>query len=592
MLEGREKLQHIFAAAIEIEGLGARQKFVEQACQGDVVLMAEVEGLLNAYQAAGSFMEEPIAHFGNQSDGNTADDLGTDRTVVLADGTKRVAGEHPESESKHLEGSPDSDLTLALEHLNLGLPIGSQLPRRFGAYELLEEIAQGGMGVVFKARQISLGRIVAVKMILAGQFAGQEEIKRFQIEAEAAGKLDHPGIVPVFDVGCHDGQHYFSMAYVEGQSLSAKIKAGPLSPREAAVMTSKLSVAIQAAHDSGVVHRDLKPGNVLLDQQNEPRITDFGLAKRVEGDSELTTTGMVLGTPSFMPPEQAAGKEIDAAADIYSLGAMLYAMVTGRAPFEGGSQLDTLINVLQNEPVRPREIDKSIPRDLEVICLKCLEKKKQNRYASGTELSADLHRFLAGEPIRAKNDVRRLLSRWMIREPVLAAHLIATLVMIAILVVNLLIFGERGGLEYNQRMLGVNIGILGGWAFVVFLFQKIQNRFQTKSLVPFAWAGINPIFLTVTLAFNDEPRELLVSLYFLLIVTCCFFRRVELVAITTVFSLIGYIALVYFCFEESQKAAPSYLVVHGATIMVVGVLLGLLTHRMKRLGEKNEAKPA
>lgn len=590
MLEGREKLQQIFVDAIEIEGLDARQDFVERACHGDVGLLAEVEGLLHAYQTAGSFMEEPIAHVGNQSDGSTEDDLGTKHTVVLSDGTKAAEGVIA---AKQPEGTADSDVTLALKNLNLGLPIGSKLPRRFGAYELLEEIAQGGMGVVFKARQISLERIVAVKMILAGQFAGQEEIKRFQIEAEAAGKLDHPGIVPVFDVGCHDGQHYFSMAYVEGQSLSARIKAGPLSPREAAVMTSKLAVAIQAAHDSGIVHRDLKPGNVLLDKKGDPRITDFGLAKRVEGDSELTTTGMVLGTPSFMPPEQAAGKEIDSAADIYSLGAMLYAMVTGHAPFEGGSQLDTLINVLQDEPVRLREIDKSIPRDLEVICLKCLEKKKQDRYLNGTELSADLHRFLDGEPIRAKNDVRRLLSRWTIREPVLAAHIIATLVLIGILVVNFLVFGERGnGLEYNQRMLGVNIGILSGWAFVVFLFQKIQNRFHTKSLVPFAWAGVNPVFLTVTLAFNDEPRELLVSLYFLLIVTCCFFRRVELVAITTMFSLIGYIGLVYFYFEESQSAAPSYLVVHGVTIIVVGALLGLLTHRMKRLGEKNEAKAA
>ncbi len=472
--------------------------------------------------------------------------------------------------------------------------IDEQLPRYFGDYELLEKIAHGGMGVVYKARQASLNREVAIKMILTGQFAGQDEIERFHVEAEAAGNLDHAGIVPVFDVGCEQGQHYLSMAFVKGQSLSARIKEGPIPPREAARLTKTIALAIQVAHDKGIVHRDLKPGNVLIDERGEPRITDFGLAKRVEGDSNLTTTGMVLGTPSYMPPEQAAGKEIHAAADVYSLGAILYAMLTGRPPFEGMSQLETILQVLQDEPIAVRKIDKKIPRDLEAICLKCLEKDAADRYKTAAELSEDLQRFLAGEPIRAKNDWSRRFRKWTIREPVLAAHLMATLVLLAIVFISYWVWRENGrGIEYNFRLLWGNVGILLGWAFAVLVFQKAQNTFKTKSTVPFMWAAINPVFLTITLCWNGQlgngqPLAWLLSFYYLLIVTSCFFRRVELVAITTIFSLIGYGVLVALYFEESVVESPSYLVVFGVNLAVTGALLFLLTLRMKRLGEQNK----
>ncbi|MHC4402627.1 MAG: serine/threonine-protein kinase [Planctomycetota bacterium] len=202
-------------------------------------------------------------------------------------------------------------------------PPGTKV-RYFGDYELLEEIARGGMGVVYKARQMSLNRVVALKMILAGHLASEEDVKRFYTEAEAAANLDHPGIVPIHEVGQHEGQHYFSMGYVEGQSLSVKIADGPLPPREAAELTKKVAEAVAYAHEQGVIHRDLKPANVLLDRDGDPRVTDFGLAKRVEGDSHLTDTGQVLGTPSYMPPEQAAGKldQIEETSDVYALGAI------------------------------------------------------------------------------------------------------------------------------------------------------------------------------------------------------------------------------------------------------------------------------
>ena len=212
----------------------------------------------------------------------------------------------------------------------------------FGDYELLEEIARGGMGVVYKARQISLNRIVALKMILAGQLACDEDVKRFHAEAEAAANLDHGGIVPIYEVGEHDGQHYFSMGYVEGPTLADKLREGPLSPHEAARLTRSVSESVAFAHQHGVIHRDLKPANVLLDPDGHPRVTDFGLAKRVAGDSNLTATGQVLGTPSYMSPEQAAGKTalVGPLSDVYSVGAILYELLTGKPPFRAATPVE------------------------------------------------------------------------------------------------------------------------------------------------------------------------------------------------------------------------------------------------------------
>ncbi|HEV3021884.1 MAG TPA: serine/threonine-protein kinase, partial [Pirellulales bacterium] len=274
---------------------------------------------------------------------------------------------------------------------------------RFGDYELLEEIARGGMGVVYKARQVNLDRLVAVKMILGGQLASAAEVRRFQTEAEAAANLDHPNIVPIFEVGQHDGRHYFSMGFVEGQSLAARVAAGPLPPREAAELVRKVSAAVEYAHQRGVIHRDLKPANILLDQQGQPRVTDFGLAKRVDRDSNMTGNH-ILGTPSYMPPEQASGlgERIGAASDVYSLGAVLYCLLTGRPPFQAANPLDTLRHVLDRAPLPARLLNPGIPLDLDTIALKCLEKTPERRYATARELTDELDRFLAGAPIRAR----------------------------------------------------------------------------------------------------------------------------------------------------------------------------------------------
>ncbi|MEZ6129023.1 MAG: protein kinase [Planctomycetaceae bacterium] len=296
--------------------------------------------------------------------------------------------------------------------------------RYFGEYELLSEIARGGMGVVFKARQVSLNRIVALKMILSGNLAGSEEISRFQTEAEAAAKLDHWGIVPIYEIGEHDGQHYFSMGLVEGDSLQDLIRSGPLEARPAAELCRKIAEAIAYAHDNGVIHRDLKPANVLLDMQGQPKITDFGLAKQVQNDSNLTRTGAVMGTPGYMPPEQAQGDSdnIGPLADVYSIGAILYACLTGHPPFQAANVMDTLRQVMEQEPVPPRQLNPSIDRDLQTICLKCLEKSAGKRYGSARELKEELQRYLNGEPIVARPVSRvERTWRWCKRKPALAS---------------------------------------------------------------------------------------------------------------------------------------------------------------------------
>jgi outer membrane protein assembly factor BamB len=284
----------------------------------------------------------------------------------------------------------------------------------FGDYELLEEIARGGMGVVYRARQVSLNRIVALKMILAGQLASEEDVQRFRHEAQTAAALQHPNIVAIHEVGEHNGQHYFSMDYVEGHSLADWIADGPLPPLQAAEHVETVARAIQFAHERGVLHRDLKPANVLLDRSGQVRVTDFGLARQMTADKGLTATGAVVGTPSYMPPEQASGKRvIGPSADIYSLGAVLYELVTGRPPFRAATPLDTLLQVMEAEPAAPRLLNPAVNRDLETIILKCLRKEPAKRYASAAELADDLGAFREGRPIKARRPgpVERV-TRW------------------------------------------------------------------------------------------------------------------------------------------------------------------------------------
>jgi WD40 repeat protein len=331
-------------------------------------------------------------------------------------------------------------------------------PPQVPGYEIVGELGRGGMGVVYKARHIQLDRLVALKMILAGSHAGAEERARFRTEAEAVARLQHPHVVQIYDVGEHQGLPYLALEFCAGGSLAARLDGTPLPPGAAAALAETLARAMHAAHQAGVVHRDLKPANVLLTADGTPKITDFGLAKKLDAARGRTRSGAIVGTPSYMAPEQAGttaasaqavaiSREMGPAADVYALGAILYELLTGRPPFMGSTPMNTVLQVLTCEPVPPRLLVPKVPRDLETVCLKCLHKEATKRYASAADLAEDLRRFQAGEPIRARpvGPVGRL-TRWARRRPALTALVgVSGLALLALV-------GGGGGWYHSTRL--------------------------------------------------------------------------------------------------------------------------------------------
>ena len=310
----------------------------------------------------------------------------------------------------------------------------TELPHIRG-YEVQEVLGHGGMGVVYKAWHLRLNRAVALKMLLAGPYARPEELERFLREAEAVAGLRHANIVQVYDVGDLDGRPYFTMEFVEGGSLAQKLAGTPQPAGQAAALVATWPRPSTSLTRAGIVHRDLKPANILLTADGTPKVTDFGLARRLEGGGGLTLSGAPVGTPSYMAPEQARGQKdaIGPAADVYALGAILYEMLTGRPPFRAETAAATLQQVLTEEPVPPSRLNPRVPRDLETICLKCLHKEPQQRYATALALAEDLKRFQRGEPIAAR-PVSRLerIARWVRRKPAAAALILTVLVLVGL----------------------------------------------------------------------------------------------------------------------------------------------------------------
>ncbi len=328
----------------------------------------------------------------------------------------------------------------------------SPLPPRIGQYLVIRELGRGGMGVVYLAEQDTLKRPVALKVIRHGVHATPEEVARFRAEAEAVARLQHPNIVQVHEVGNQDGIHYLALEYVDGGSLDRQLAGTPQDPRAAARLIETLACAVDHAHRRGILHRDLKPANVLLDAQGQPKVTDFGMAKKLQGDSGLTASGLIMGTPSYIAPEQASGKlgEVGPAIDIYGLGALLYEMLTGRPPFKGADPLSTLEQVVSQEPVAPGRFQRHIPRDLETICLKCLEKQPGRRYASAEGLADDLGRFLSGRPIVARPiGVWGRVWKWARRRPI-EAGLSAAVLMVTVLGLTGIVWQWRNALAQRD----------------------------------------------------------------------------------------------------------------------------------------------
>jgi CHASE3 domain sensor protein len=311
-----------------------------------------------------------------------------------------------------------------------------RLPKQIAAYEILAELGRGGMGVVYKAQDLRLKRTVALKVILAGGHAGDLELARFQTEAEAVARLKHQNFVQIYEVGADDGLPFLALEYCGGGCLEDRIEESPLPPREAAELVAQLADAMTHAHQAGVIHRDLKPANVLFDDEGAPKITDFGLAKKSGEDDSHTRTVSIMGSIGYMSPEQASGhtREATPAVDIYALGAMLYRLLAGRTPFEGSSTVETLQLVISGAPVPVKRLRPSCPRDLDTICLKCLEKSPANRYLTAAELAEDLRRFLKGEPItaRAATSLEQVVS-WARHNPLPTTIAIAGVLMLAVL---------------------------------------------------------------------------------------------------------------------------------------------------------------
>lgn len=338
----------------------------------------------------------------------------TDSTIEHRPGLDELTAEHPHlaKELRELWGTiMVIDAVAQKTHSDGEPPSGNSTfpettpPPVLGDFELLEELGRGGMGVVYRAHQQSLDREVALKLILHGTQASPADQARFQAEVSAAAQLDHPHIVPIYEVGSDQGWQYFGMKLIEGTTLSKSFASGPLPEREAAQLVMTIARAIQYAHERGVIHRDLKPANILLDETGDPHVTDFGLAKRTTASTSLTQTGAILGTPSYMAPEQASGGRgnVGPLCDVYSLGAILYALLTGRPPFQGTSPVDTLLMVLEQDLLPPRLLNRRVSRDLEMIVLRCLQKPAELRYNSARELAEDLEAFINGESILARS---------------------------------------------------------------------------------------------------------------------------------------------------------------------------------------------
>lgn len=473
--------------------------------------------------------------------------------------------------------------TLALDQTVAGDAVaaedGSSMSALLADLELQEELGRGGMGVVYRAWQRSLQRFVAVKTIPLSHLASPSLVQRFYREARAAARVQHDHIVQIYGAGQHQGQHYLVMEYMCGGSLAEVIARGPVEPETAARWLLAVARALDHLHRHGVVHCDLKPSNILLDEKGQPHVADFGLARILMADSEITRTGEVLGTPSYMAPEQAAGhrREVGPHSDVFSLGAVLYALLTGRPPFKGATPLETLIEVLESEPVPPHKLNPRVPRDLEMIVLRCLSKKPEERYPSAAALADDLERFLKGEDVHARRPalVRRI-RQWARREPALAARL--AIVALALVTETLCLYAGIIDSAHYRAILG----LVAPWAAVSVICQRLLGAPRLADWVRYVWALADVLFVTSILLVTGGPESPLVVAYPVMVAGAGLWFRRGLVAFVTGLSAASNAGLVlYMEFVGPGLEQPLYR--HLIAIFLLLVLGGAVAYQVQRV---------
>jgi eukaryotic-like serine/threonine-protein kinase len=472
---------------------------------------------------------------------------------------------------------------------------------RVGKYELRRERGRGGMGVVFLAHDTELNRPVAVKMIVAGSLAGGELVRRFRVEARTLARLEHPQIVRVYDAGTFHGLPFLAMQFIDGPSLSEWLKENRPDAESSARLVAAVARAVAHLHRQDVVHRDLKPGNILLSfsggpeasggvdprrdkpggsRLNEavPYVTDFGLAKLLTDDERATLSGAVVGTPGYMAPEQAAGKkEVGPAADVYALGAILYELLTGRPPFVGETALDTLLQVLDREPDPPRRLRPDVPEDLERVCLKCLEKAPERRFATAAEMADALEQFLKGEEVSGvRPTLAQRLRRWVWRQPALAARLAVLLVSVVLLQAQMpWIQDDRVRLIYWQVK-----GVLVLWVALAAVFQWLLRRPEWEEAIPYVWSAIDVLILSATLVLVNGVVSPLDIGFPLLIAASGLWFRERLVWFTAGFCAVAYLGLTAYVLAADKDTVA---VRHPIFLAGLGVMGYIVSHQVRRV---------